>query len=922
MANIIDLVLKSKTSEASSGIDKLSKSMGSLKSSTLLATTNFIKLAKTISQLTDYTDEYTTSLRLLKTTLGNSTGEATKFIDKLSEMAGIDTATLNKQTARFVQLGESLSFSNEQAEKFSENLSVLSTKLAMLYNTDYETMGKALQKAVQGSQVTLKTKTGIAINDISLQSTLNANAIDREVSSLNDAEKAIVRYATILRQVTDDNNVYQDAVNSLAWQKQMLSYQFKKLATTIGQVFTPVMTQLYTVLNAVLMVITELIKMFAQLINVNLSLDSSVEDVSSGYDDLGTSIGKAANTAKKSLRGFDKLNNITTPTTGGGGNALGIDNSLLKLLGNIDESFLKIKNKATEIRDKIMEWLGFTKDLNGEWKWSSDTLFNNLAKAIKKVWEWYKKLNVVVKVFIGFALYKVISSIVTAGINLYTLISSKIIGAFKTLNILSELGGKNFIGMANAFIQTRTSAEKMSIAIAGITASISGIMMIVSAIQSMKEEGVNLNNVLTLIVGTLGLVGGAIVTVSVLMGELTVEVALATAGISLLLGGIAALITWFATQDTQVEKSTSFLQEYKEKLNEVKDAEQENTLKLESKIGRIRVLEKELKSLVDQNGKVVGSEEEVGSILSALNDLMGTEYEITNGQITLNGQKVKTYEALKKSIDEYCSSLRTEGYLEIKREQYNERLKQQLKLEEEINKTTKELTSSQEKYDMTSIEGVNQWLIDNKERINQLADLQSEYKTNAKYLDNYEKAAYLASIGSYDEAQKLLTDTVAKVGVSTETVINDLIKTSSRVPTIVQKSVNEITSQRPVVTVTVNADTSNFRRQVNSLAGMNVSVNANPVSLHAGGGFPTQGEMFIAREAGPELVGSINGHTAVANNDQIVKGIQSGVFSAMMSALNNTNFGGSNVTIEASGDTEGLLNFIEFKQKQKSRQFN
>lgn len=70
------------------------------------------------------------------------------------------------------------------------------------------------------------------------------------------------------------------------------------------------------------------------------------------------------------------------------------------------------------------------------------------------------------------------------------------------------------------------------------------------------------------------------------------------------------------------------------------------------------------------------------------------------------------------------------------------------------------------------------------------------------------------------------------------------------------------------------------------------------------------------------MVGSINGHTAVANNDQIVKGIQGGVFNGMMSALRNVDLGGSNVTIEASGDTEGLLNFINFKQKQKDRQFN
>lgn len=50
-------------------------------------------------------------------------------------------------------------------------------------------------------------------------------------------------------------------------------------------------------------------------------------------------------------------------------------------------------------------------------------------------------------------------------------------------------------------------------------------------------------------------------------------------------------------------------------------------------------------------------------------------------------------------------------------------------------------------------------------------------------------------------------------------------------------------------------------------------------SVHkfASGGFPTTGEMFIARESGPEMVGTMGGKTAVANNDQIVSGVSAGV---------------------------------------------
>ena len=52
-----------------------------------------------------------------------------------------------------------------------------------------------------------------------------------------------------------------------------------------------------------------------------------------------------------------------------------------------------------------------------------------------------------------------------------------------------------------------------------------------------------------------------------------------------------------------------------------------------------------------------------------------------------------------------------------------------------------------------------------------------------------------------------------------------------------------------------------------------------PIQTYAQGGFP--GQLFIAREAGPELVGTLGGHTAVMNNDQIVASVSSGVARAI-----------------------------------------
>ncbi len=56
-------------------------------------------------------------------------------------------------------------------------------------------------------------------------------------------------------------------------------------------------------------------------------------------------------------------------------------------------------------------------------------------------------------------------------------------------------------------------------------------------------------------------------------------------------------------------------------------------------------------------------------------------------------------------------------------------------------------------------------------------------------------------------------------------------------------------------------------------------------SHYASGGFPSMGQMFIAREAGPELVGTIGSRSAVVNNDQIVESVSAGVYRAVKAAM-------------------------------------
>lgn len=76
------------------------------------------------------------------------------------------------------------------------------------------------------------------------------------------------------------------------------------------------------------------------------------------------------------------------------------------------------------------------------------------------------------------------------------------------------------------------------------------------------------------------------------------------------------------------------------------------------------------------------------------------------------------------------------------------------------------------------------------------------------------------------------------------------------------------------------------------------------IPLLAEGGIVNEGQMFIAREAGPELVGQIGNKTAVANNDQIINGIANGVYRAMMAANGN---GSKPININATFTIDGEI---------------
>lgn len=100
----------------------------------------------------------------------------------------------------------------------------------------------------------------------------------------------------------------------------------------------------------------------------------------------------------------------------------------------------------------------------------------------------------------------------------------------------------------------------------------------------------------------------------------------------------------------------------------------------------------------------------------------------------------------------------------------------------------------------------------------------------------------------------------------------------------------------------------------------------NGISWYARGGFPANGEMFMANEAGPEMIGKMGNRNVVANNKQITQGIKSAVVDGMMEVAavmgGSSNKGGEAPVIEITlmTDSETFYKLVrKGKQKYENR---
>ena len=346
--------------------------------------------AQALQQFFQESADYIETQNLFEVSMSETTAEATKFINTMAEAFNLDDAPLKKATGTFNLLGKQMGLTNDQALIWSQTLTKLSADTSSLRNTDLETAFTKLKAGIVGEAEPLR-EWGIDITEATLKQTALANGITKSYYAMTYGEKAILRYAAILQQTSKDQQDFANTLESPAQILRQLGQQFTALGRAIGNLLLPAVYKILTPLLAIVMVLKEIAEWLTVFLGLKLpfsdtSANTAVNNATGMSEALGDAV-KNAKELKKWLGGYDELNNVspsTSKASGAGTSAgLGIDSQFLDLIKTYDNRMGSIANKAAEIRDRVMEWLGFSKLVNdetGEITYKLNDGYTNLEK--------------------------------------------------------------------------------------------------------------------------------------------------------------------------------------------------------------------------------------------------------------------------------------------------------------------------------------------------------------------------------------------------------------------------------------------------------------------------------------------------------------------------------------------------------------
>jgi soluble cytochrome b562 len=474
---------------------------------------------------------------LFHNAMGNLSGEADTLISKMQGLLGVDPTKAMTYMATIQSLGTSFGLTSDKAYVLSKNLTQLAYDEGSYWNKDVAQTFTAMSSAISGEIEPIR-RLGVDLSQARLQQELLALGFNKQVSSLSQADKAVLRYIAIMKQTANVQGNLAQTIQSPANQIKILKAQLDMLAKSVGSLLYPAMKSILPPLIAAVQLIREFVQWVAKLMGVKVVFTDftksadSVGGIGDAMDNTTDSTKKAAKALKDYTMGFDELN-IIDPTQGSSGSGSGA--SAGNILGDVDLSGYDMFKQYNEefakqidaIKQKIKDMLPIIGAIAAALAlWKIVDFLTDVATAISKMTELQKlALSIATVVVEASLVFSFAKGYASSG-NPLELLGEVVSAAFGSFVLWRTIGADGItLGMGIAFVASLagltyalgTGEANLGDASTWIQAALTTAFGSIAGITLLTNLGVATGTAATLSIGLAGLITFAGITFS--LGE-------------------------------------------------------------------------------------------------------------------------------------------------------------------------------------------------------------------------------------------------------------------------------------------------------------------------------------------------------------------------------------------------------------------
>lgn len=398
--------LLTKLGSLSTQASKTNASFKNLHSTTNLLSKAFVvltgvKIGDWLADATKQSISYIENLNLFTVAMGDAVEEGLAFVDTMQEIYGMDPSNLMRYAGNFYQLATAIEMPDEAATNLSLVLTKASNDIASLFNVDIETVFENMSSGMQGMSRAVR-KYGMDIRVSTLQTEALALGITDQVESMSEANRMGLRFLTMMKQASNASGDFARNIETPANQLRIFKEQMAQLGRAIGNFFIGPLGTAIAYLNGFIMALRTVLTFIGDMIGIVTGFadtfdPSGAEEEADAIAGIGDAAGGAAKQMKGLIAPFDELNVLQDNSAdgGGGGGGGGFDSELMdpriaEAIAEMEYKFEDIKMKANQVRDAILEFLGFEVDMGKIISWDPAQFEENL---INKFPQWTKTIQ-------------------------------------------------------------------------------------------------------------------------------------------------------------------------------------------------------------------------------------------------------------------------------------------------------------------------------------------------------------------------------------------------------------------------------------------------------------------------------------------------------------------------------------------------